>query len=143
MRYIIGWVVLFLVYIVTLLAFANIANLVTFLPTNIFIGLGLIIVPYITLGIYIVKFIRVKKLTQLVIYVVIPIISEKVIVFFIGWFYVANRIHGKVDFTQILSFIQSKYAPFFTLPYIIIGSLLSFLITFLFVRMKRRNGLEG
>jgi hypothetical protein len=84
------------------------------------IGVCLIILPYIFNGFLSRKLfsnpIKGALITSLII-----VIFERLVIYLIGLFFVLHGGERPTDNRSVLQFVQAEAAPFFTLPYILMG----------------------
>lgn len=87
-----------------------------------FVAGSLIIVPYLIVGIYLRK--RSNNPVKTAFWVsIIPVLFERILIFTIGAYYASQRLLPGWNGLAVIQFIQVKSPAFyFTIPYIILGS---------------------
>jgi hypothetical protein len=85
-----------------------------------FIGVPLLIIPYLVAGMY-TKKVFVNKRTGALWVSMIPVISERLLIYLIGYLLVLGGGDGSMDGVTTKMFIRGEAAPYYTYTYIICG----------------------
>lgn len=135
-----GWILVVVTYFVTFLVSANLGALLkpenhpSFLQN--FVGGFMIIVPYLVSGIYARKAFD-NPIKGVLWLSIVPVISERVLIFLIGTYYVDQRYLPGWNASTVIHFIQVKTPAFyFSIPYITLG-LASILISVTIANFKK------
>ncbi|WP_214484813.1 hypothetical protein [Bacillus sp. SM2101] len=140
---IVGWTIVIIVYILTYLASATLFVLIfqrsidqDWRLSGIFIGFFLIVIPYLSAGIFVRKFFSKPYKVGLLVSIV-PWILEKVIIYGVGAMYKEAISKTISSVTSTIAFIRGDAGlPYFTSIYCILG-LLSIFITVLTATYKK------
>jgi hypothetical protein len=84
------------------------------------IGICLVIIPYIFNGLYCRKVFS-NPFKGALITSLILVVSERILIYLIGFLLVLNGGDGSMNGITTLMFIQGEAAPYFTTPYIVMG----------------------
>ncbi|SFS73555.1 hypothetical protein SAMN05428962_2544 [Paenibacillus sp. BC26] len=141
-KYVRGWMIITSCYFLTLLTFSMLYPTIFQQPidhnwykSGIFVGIPLIIVPYLTAGFYVKRFF-VNKRSGAVVISLIPVISERLLIFFIGYLLVLGGGDGSMNGISTMMFIRGEAASYYTPSYILCG-VLSVLICFVTATYKQ------
>lgn len=85
-----------------------------------FIGIPLLIVPYLLAGIYTNKTFANKR-TGAIWVSIIPVICERLLIYLIGYLLVLGGGDGSMNGVTTMMFIRGEAAPYYTYTYIICG----------------------
>lgn len=128
-----GWLVTTSSYFLTLYAMFTLYPLLFREPVDhnwdlsgVFIGTALIFIPYLIAGLY-VKKVFVNKMFGALWVSLIPVISERLSIYCIGYLLVLMGGDGSMEGITTMMFIRGEAAPFYTYTYILCG-ILSILI---------------
>lgn len=122
-----GWLVTTSGYLLTLFAMFTLYPILFRQPADhnwdlsgTFIGVPLIIVPYLFAGLY-VKRAFVKKRSGALWVCIIPVISERLLIYLIGHLLLLGGGDGSTNGMTTMMFIRGEAAPYYTYTYIICG----------------------
>jgi hypothetical protein len=128
-----GWMVTTFSYFLTLYVMFSLYPILFKQPTDhnwdlsgTFIGTSLIIIPYLFAGLYVKKAFDNKRSGALWVSI-IPVISERLLIYIIGYLLVLAGGDGSMNGITTMMFIRGEAAPYYTYTYII-GGVLSVLI---------------
>ncbi|HEU4965499.1 MAG TPA: hypothetical protein VFV52_16865 [Bacilli bacterium] len=142
-RIIAGWILVFLVYVVTLFVACQSYMALYHLPidhkwdqSGLYIGSWLVIVPYVVAGFY-ARASLVKPLTGAFWVSLVPIVMEKLLIFGIGYLFVVGE--PLYEMRDVMGFIRGEAAPYYTPLYIGIGGAVSLVLALAISRVPRIN----
>ncbi|MEK3911804.1 hypothetical protein [Paenibacillus sp. FSL H7-0331] len=122
-----GWLVTTFGYFLTLFAMVTLYSILFKQPADYnwdlsgtFIGVPLIIVPYLLAGLY-VKRSFVKKRSGALWVSIIPVISERLLIYLIGYLLILVGGDGSINGITTMMFIRGEAAPYYTYTYMICG----------------------
>ncbi|MDQ1914321.1 hypothetical protein RAC89_28485 [Paenibacillus sp. GD4] len=122
-----GWMVITSSYFLTLYAMFTLYWIIFKEPVDhnwnisgAFIGAPLLIIPYLVAGLYTKKVFD-KKRTGALWVSIIPVISERLLIYLIGYLLVLGGGDGSMDGVTTMMFIRGEAAPYYTYTYIICG----------------------
>lgn len=142
-------------YYISLMVAFGLYNIIFDLPSDrnravsgIFIGLFVIIIPYVLLGIFMNVINKNSPIRASFLNGLLVILSERLSIYFIGWTFVSTGTDSW-SYDNIISpinFVSSEALPYFTPFYIIFGGLISLVIclvsTFCNLKLSKRKVLE-
>ena len=141
-RYVQGWIMITTCYFVTFWCTATLFYLIWDSPIDLkrevsgpFIGMFLVVVPYILAGLYARKVFRHPHKAAWWLSIV-PMVSERILIYCIGAILLAGGGDGSSKGITIMMFIQGEAAPYYTPTYILMG-LVSLVITYGVARSKK------
>lgn len=116
------------VYFITYMLSARVFTFITHQPidlarassSGLFIGICLIVIPYIVNG-YCCRKMFSNPFKGVLITSVILVISERILILIIGSMLVLSGGDGTMDGITVMMFIQGEAAPYFTISYIVMG----------------------
>lgn len=137
-----GWFIVTLSYFVTFAASAYLFRLLFQEPidlgrpaSGVFMGCFMIVIPYIVAGLYSRS--AFDRPTPGAFWVsFVPMISERGLIYLIGAQLVASGGDGSMEGITTMMFIQGEAAPYYTVPYILLG-VLSVLLAMIISRSKQ------
>lgn len=142
-KYIGGWMVTTSSYFLTLFSMSILFPLLFRQPVDhnwdlsgIFIGTPLIIIPYLIAGLY-VKKVFAKKSSGALWVSIIPVLSERLLIYIIGYLLVLGGGDGSMKDISTMMFIRGEAAPFYSYTYIFCG-ILSILICVITATYRHR-----
>ncbi len=114
-------------YFITFMISSKIFTFITNKPIDLarvssgpFIGICLIIIPYIING-YCCRKVFSNPFKGSLITSIILVISERILIFIIGYMLVLSGGGGTINGIKVMMFIQGEAAPYYTIPYILMG----------------------
>ena len=116
--------------------------------SGIFIGLFVMILPYVLLGIYINVIHVDRPLRASLCIGLFAILCERISIYFIGWSLVRGGVVGWSNETMLspINFVHAEALPYFTPAYIILGGIASLVIcvitTFWHLKVLKRKRLK-
>ncbi|MDQ0899950.1 hypothetical protein [Paenibacillus sp. V4I7] len=136
-----GWMVITSSYFLTMYAMYTLYSIFFKEPADYnwdlsgtFIGTPLLIIPYLLAGIYANK-VFANKRTGALFVSIIPVISERLLIYLIGYLLVIGGGDGSMNGITTMMFIRGEAAPYYTYTYIICG-VISVLICFIVASYK-------
>lgn len=117
--------------------------------SGIFIGLFVMIIPYVLLGIYMNVINIDSPLSASLLIGLFVILSERLSIYFIGWSFVRGGADGWSYETIVspINFVHAEALPYFTPTYIILGGIASLILcvvtTFWHLKVLKRKGLNA
>jgi hypothetical protein len=144
---IVGWMIVTVSYFITLFAMYSLYPLFFQQPldhnwslSGAFVGIPLIIVPFIIGGLFI-RMNFAKKRTKALWASLVPVIGERLLIYFIGYLLVLGGGDGSMNGITTMMFIRGEAAPYFTPTYIFSG-VASVAICVVTATYTRKNGSE-
>ena len=116
--------------------------------SGIFIGLFIMILPYVLLGIYINVINKNSPLRASFLIGLFVILAERLSIYFIGWSFVRGGVVGWSNENMLspINFVHAEALPYFTLSYIIFGGIASLIVcivtTFCHLKLLKRKQLK-
>jgi hypothetical protein len=126
-KYVGGWMVATSCYFLTLFSMFILYPLLFNEPVDhnwdlsgTFIGIPLIIIPYLIAGLYVKKAFANKWFGALWVSI-IPVVSERLLIYLVGYLLVLGGGDGSMKAITTMMFIRGEAAPFYTYTYIFCG----------------------
>ncbi|WP_054027703.1 hypothetical protein [Bacillus sp. FJAT-28004] len=126
-KIIVGWTIITFSYFLTMFAMFTLYRIIFKEPidynwdlSGTFAGIPLLIIPYILAGIYSNQTFVNKRYGALWVSI-IPVISERLLIYLIGYLLVLAGGDGSMNGITTMMFIRGEAAPYYTYTYIICG----------------------
>jgi hypothetical protein len=137
-RYLLGWVLVVIAYLLTFLVSANLGAVLssdsTFLHN--FVAGCMLVVPYIVSGAYVKRTFANTQMGAVWVSFV-PVVCERALIFAIGMYYASERLLPGWNGLTVINFVQAKTPAFyFSLPYVCLG-VVSVLISVVTAGLKK------